>query len=71
MKSRCHASNLYDDVIQRHLVVECLTSTELTIITDHASLNCAASDKFNKAGNDAGMREVYLFYSLMSLGQHL
>ena len=58
-------------MIQRHLVVERLSRTELTIITDHAGLDCAASDKFNNAGNDAGMGKVDLFYSLMSLGQYL
>src|SRR5438477_9252572 len=58
-------------MIQRHLIVEGLSCTELTIIADHAGLNCPASDKFDDAGNDAGMRKVYCLNPLMSLAQHL
>ena len=68
MKSQMRGPSQRDSPTPYHRVLD---STELTIFADNAGLDCAASDKFDEAGNDPGLREVNSFTSLMSLGQYL
>ena len=65
------AGHLYDDVVQRHLIVEGLARIELDILADLPGLDRAAADKLDDTRNNAGMWKVHLLDTLMGLGQHL
>src|SRR4051794_11771554 len=57
-------------MIERDLMVERLSGTELAVIADHAGLDCATAQKLDDAGDNAGMWKVYCLNPLMGLGQH-
>ena len=50
---RRHASNLYHNMVERHLVVERLTATEFAVIADQSGFDCAAANKLDDARDDA------------------
>jgi len=68
---RRHASNLHDDVIERHPIVERLTGPERAVSANHAGLDCVAAFKLDDARDDPGMWEVHLFDALLGLCEHL
>src|SRR5215212_9706654 len=54
---RYDARHLHDDVIERHLTVERLTSTPCAIVSDHTGFDSTAAPQFDDARDDAAMWE--------------